>query len=566
MAARGSRRHRRHNGNIGIIAVDDQGAQLEDVLGAVGGPPGACNAEPVFDDESAGALDHAGGDRPAFLQGLVVAHVLVVVREVGDGPVDVGEVEVALAGVSAGFRGDGGEGGGDGLRAAVQDPQQLPVGPLPGGDGVAGVEGGGGLAEVAADVDVIDQDGDLQAAFRGLGLDGGDLLPVPVHEEDPLPDTFWVAAVSLVERRPDHRGNVAGDGGGYPFVPGGRAGVRLAAGGRGGDVLRLPDGGGEVGDGDDLGHLLDPRVHGIALPRALAVLRAQGYALAVGLHHDHVAVREVVVRVTGALLVEVAGPGGKVVREPGELGTADAHPGAGLDDLLGLPEPASGQVIRHQGPHSQGVRVIGEDPPGVSRIQVRLAAVPVGHPADPDRPEHARHAPLVPGFDAAVRDPRGARDPPGPLLAGSVDRERGLQQPPLQLPALLPDHLLPLPEIAEPRLVRRPGRQPGELLRGPGQRRRHLTVRRDLAPVLHDLPHRHREPHCHRRASGFLPGMIPAHDPGNGPETGGPGSTEPSWRHPRQTTVTAVDQHRSPSVMPGTPAKEQTLQTSGDSG
>ena len=65
---------------------------------------------------------------------------------------------MAGAGVGAGLRGDGGEGGGDGLRAAVQDAQQLPVGPLAGRGGVAGVQGGGGLAEVAADVDVIDQD------------------------------------------------------------------------------------------------------------------------------------------------------------------------------------------------------------------------------------------------------------------------------------------------------------------------------------------------------------------------------------------------------------------------
>src|SRR5712691_12530458 len=102
----------------------------------------APDSESVFDDESAGALDHAGGDRPAFLQCLVVAHVPVVVGEVGDGLVHVGEVK-ALAGVGAGFRGDGGEGGGDGFRAAVQDAEQLPVGPLAGGGGVGGVPRGG---------------------------------------------------------------------------------------------------------------------------------------------------------------------------------------------------------------------------------------------------------------------------------------------------------------------------------------------------------------------------------------------------------------------------------------
>src|SRR6266496_2663521 len=230
------------------VAVDDDGAELEDVLGAVRRPSRACNSEPVLDDESAGALDHAGGDRPAGGQCPVVAHVLVVVRQVGDGLVHAGQVEVAGAGVRAGLRGDGFQGGGDGLRAAVQDAEQLPVGPLAGGDGVGGVQRGGGLAEVAGHVDVVDQDGDLQAAFGGLGLDGGDLLPVPAGEEDALADPFGVAAVGLVERLRDHGGNVIGDGGRYPLVPRDGAGVRLPAGGRGGDVLRLPDGRGKVRD------------------------------------------------------------------------------------------------------------------------------------------------------------------------------------------------------------------------------------------------------------------------------------------------------------------------------
>ncbi|MGH3226903.1 MAG: hypothetical protein ACRDPY_50870 [Streptosporangiaceae bacterium] len=106
--------------------------------------------ETVFDDEPAGSLDETGGDRPAAREGFVVLHVHVVVVQVGDGPVHVGEVEAALAGVRAGFRGDGGEGGGDGFRASVQDAEQLPVGPLPGCDGIAGVQGGGGLAYIPA--------------------------------------------------------------------------------------------------------------------------------------------------------------------------------------------------------------------------------------------------------------------------------------------------------------------------------------------------------------------------------------------------------------------------------
>ena len=121
--------------------------------------------------------------------------------------------------------------------------------------------------------------------------------------------------------------------------------MRLASGGRGGDGLRLADGGGEVGDGDDLGHLLDPGAGAVVLPGVPAVLRAHGDALAVALHHDHVAVRLLFFfRVAGAFLVEVARPGGEVLGQAGELGAADGDAGAGLDDRLGLPEPAAGQV------------------------------------------------------------------------------------------------------------------------------------------------------------------------------------------------------------------------------
>src|SRR5216684_4038752 len=108
------------------VAVDDDGAELEDVLGAVGRPSRACNSESVLDDEPAGSLDHAGGDGPAFFQCLVVLHVLAVVRQVGDGPVEVGEVEVPGPGVSAVFGGDGGGGGGSAFRRRVKDAKAFP--------------------------------------------------------------------------------------------------------------------------------------------------------------------------------------------------------------------------------------------------------------------------------------------------------------------------------------------------------------------------------------------------------------------------------------------------------
>jgi enediyne polyketide synthase len=481
------------------VAVDDDGAYLEDVLGTSGRPSRACNSEPVFDDEPAGALDHARGDRPSLLECLVVFHVLLVVVQVGDGPVEVGEVEVPLAGVRAGLRGDGLQGGGDGFRAAVQDAQQLPVGPLAGSERVAGVQRCGGLADIAADVDVINQDRHLQAAFPRAGLDGGDLLLVPVDEEHPLPHALGVAAAGLVERRGDHVLDGLGDRRRDPFIAGFRAGARLAAGGRGRDVLRLADGGGEVRDGDDLGHLLDPGPGAVVLPGVPAVLRAHRDALAVALHHDHVRRRLLFLfGVAGAFLVEVAGPGGEAAGDPGQLGVADLHPGPVLDDLLGLPVSRDGQVEGDQGAQPHRVRVTGHHRPGISGVQVLLAPVPVGHPGDPHGTEDAGQAPLLAGFHGPVPDPRRAGDLRRPLLPGGVQGERGLQQPPLQLPALPADRLLALPVVQEPRFLRRPGQQPRELPCGIRQRRRQLPVHRGLAPVLQDLPHRHQQPCRHR--------------------------------------------------------------------
>src|SRR5262249_21970235 len=188
----------------------------------------------------------------------VVVHVLMVVGQVGDGLVDVGEVQVAGAGVGAGFRGEAGQGRGDCFRAAVQDSQALSVGPLAGGGGLARVQCGGRLAEVAADVDEVDEDRDFQRAGSGVVVDGGDLLLVAVYEEHALAGVVRVAAVGLVERLADHRGDVIGNGGRYPLVPCGGAGVGLAARGWGGDVFRLPYGGGGGGDRDDLRPLFGP--------------------------------------------------------------------------------------------------------------------------------------------------------------------------------------------------------------------------------------------------------------------------------------------------------------------
>jgi len=84
MAARGSRRHRRHNDGIGIIAVAGQGAELQDGFGAVEAPPGPGDFHPVLDEPPGRSFYKAAGHRPAGLEeGGVVQVVLLVFQVAG---------------------------------------------------------------------------------------------------------------------------------------------------------------------------------------------------------------------------------------------------------------------------------------------------------------------------------------------------------------------------------------------------------------------------------------------------------------------------------------------------
>ena len=149
------------------------------------------------------------------------------------------------------------------------------------------------------------------------------------------------------------------------------------------------------------------------------MLRAHGDALAVALHHDHVAVRLLFFfRVAGAFLVEVVRPGGEVFREAGELAWPPLTPVRPRSSPgPALPPPARWKAARTASPGSTGRRA---DLPGVGGVQVRLAAVAVGDPGDPDRPEHAGQAPAVAFFHAAVRDPRRARESPRKPVPGAL--------------------------------------------------------------------------------------------------------------------------------------------------
>src|SRR5260370_42408834 len=77
------------------VAVDDDGAEFQDDFGAVGGPSGPGDPEPVFYDEGSGPLHQAGGCRPACRPGLGVADGRGGVRPAGDRPGPGGEVAVA---------------------------------------------------------------------------------------------------------------------------------------------------------------------------------------------------------------------------------------------------------------------------------------------------------------------------------------------------------------------------------------------------------------------------------------------------------------------------------------
>src|SRR5207247_392703 len=70
------------------VAAGVDGAQPEHGLGAWQAPAGAGDAHPVGDQVAAGALDDAGGDRPAFGQGAGVVHVGLLGLQVGQGFAD----------------------------------------------------------------------------------------------------------------------------------------------------------------------------------------------------------------------------------------------------------------------------------------------------------------------------------------------------------------------------------------------------------------------------------------------------------------------------------------------
>ena len=126
------------------VPVADDGAEGEDGLGAVQAPSGPSDVETVGYEVAACSLDDAGRDRPAGVEGLVVAQELALVPQVADARVGAG----APAAFQSGGIGFGGDLGGGPVAVAGQDREGLDRDPVLGG-GVPGlVEAPGGAPEI----------------------------------------------------------------------------------------------------------------------------------------------------------------------------------------------------------------------------------------------------------------------------------------------------------------------------------------------------------------------------------------------------------------------------------
>lgn len=216
------------------VAAGDEGAQAQGGFGSLQSPAGAGDVHAVLDQVAAGSLDHAGGDRPACLEGLVVGQVGLLAGEV------LGRFVGSLAFGAGVAEADGAaaDSGRDLARLPLEDLGELAGDP---GFGIAVAlveERPGGISDVLGDVDEVDHDGDGDAPAGGFGLDRLDLGPVAVHQADPGPLAARVTPYRLVERLADDDGDVASHAGGQPLVLGLGPGDMLTVTGAGQDLRR----------------------------------------------------------------------------------------------------------------------------------------------------------------------------------------------------------------------------------------------------------------------------------------------------------------------------------------
>src|ERR1035438_8969174 len=175
------------------VAGGDEGAELEDGLGAFEAPSRACDVHSVFHDVPACALDYPRGDGPALGEGGGVAEVVLLVLQVACAFVGAGALGAGVA-VGGGAAADPGR---DLARAAAQDLAGLVSDPFL-GSWLAFIEKRpGGLPAVFQDVDEVDHDRHGDAAALGLGGHGLDLGVVPVGEDGPVALVTGVGAPSM---------------------------------------------------------------------------------------------------------------------------------------------------------------------------------------------------------------------------------------------------------------------------------------------------------------------------------------------------------------------------------
>src|SRR5665811_1856564 len=170
---------------------------LEDRFGAGESPAGSGDVEAVGHDVAAGTFDDAGGDGPAAGQGGWVVQVGRLAGQVVGGVVGAFALGRAQAG----------------LGGLATDPLFC------GGIGL-GVQAPGGLPQVLHDMDQVADNGDVDVAGFGFGLDPVDLVDVAVDQRDPGPGVLGVAAVGFVEDPRDHGGGVLLDARDEPLVGG----------------------------------------------------------------------------------------------------------------------------------------------------------------------------------------------------------------------------------------------------------------------------------------------------------------------------------------------------------
>src|SRR6266498_3529 len=136
------------------VVVADDGAHLEDGLGAVEAPAGAGDVHAVLDEMPAGTFDDPGGDRPSTFEGGGIVEVRPLTDQVGGALVD-GRPGNLVEALSSGLASDD---GGDAGGLALQDCPS-PVSDPAFGAGVALViEAPGRLPQVLQYVDEVDHD------------------------------------------------------------------------------------------------------------------------------------------------------------------------------------------------------------------------------------------------------------------------------------------------------------------------------------------------------------------------------------------------------------------------